>query len=112
MPGPSDVSLGSVKNSFVLSVTVAAGAALATGPSVEERTYTVPGLALGDIVTVNPPSFVAAVIVGVGRVSAVNTLAITFIATAGTPSIPAGTYLVQVDRSMYPTIAQIPTAIT
>lgn len=111
MPGPSNVSYGSVANSFVVQVTVAAGAALATGPSVEERTYTVQGLQLGDVVTVNPPSFVAAVAVGPARVSAANTLSISYLATAGTPSIPAGSYLVQVDRHSYPTQAQIPTGL-
>lgn len=108
MPGPSNVSLGSVQYSFVAQVAVVAGSALVTGPSVEERTYTVNGLQLGDVVTVNPPSFVATVAVGPARVSAANTLAISFLATAGTPSIPAGNYLVQVDRHSYPSVPQIP----
>ena len=88
MPGPSNVSIGSVQFSFVLQVAVVAGAALATGPSVEERTYTVPGLIVGDIVTVNPPSFVATVNVGQARVSAANTLSIAFLATAGKKQSP------------------------
>lgn len=108
MPGPSDHSEGSVKYSYVVQVAVVAGAALVTGPSVEERTYTVSGLLVGDVVTVNPPSFVATVAVGPARVSAANTLAISYLATAGTPSIPAGNYLVQVDRHSYPTQAAIP----
>lgn len=111
MPGPASVSIGSVANSFVLSLPVAAGAALATGPSTEERTYTVQGLLVGDVVTVNKPSFQNTIGVINARVSAANTIAITFLATAGTPSLAAETYLIQVDRHSFPSAAQIPVAI-
>lgn len=112
MPGPSGFSQGSVAFSFVLQVTVPAGAALTASTSVE-RTYTVPGLIVGDVVTVNKPSHTAGVVIGNARVSAQDTLALTFgNLTAGTPSLPASeVYLLQVDRHSYPSVAQIPTGI-
>lgn len=112
MPGPSNVSQGSVQYSFVLQFTVVAGAALTASTSVE-RTYTVPGLLVGDIATVNKPTHTAGVVIGNARVSAADTLAITFgNLTAGTPSLPASeSYLLQIDRHSYPTVTQIPTAI-
>lgn len=111
MPGPSNTALGSVAYQFVVAVPVAAGAALATGPSTEERTYNVPGLQLGDVVTVNKPTFQNTIGIVGARVSAANTLAIVFLATAGTPSLTAETYLVNVDRHSYPSTAQIPPGI-
>lgn len=112
MPGPSSVSYGSVQYSFVLQLTVVAGAAL-TASTTTARTYTVPGLIVGDIVTVNKPSHTAGVGIANARVSAADTLEITFgNYTAGTPSLPASEqYLLQVDRHGFPSAAQIPTAI-
>lgn len=112
MPGPSNIALGSVANSFVLQLTVPAGAALTASTSVE-RTYTLPGILPGDVITINKPSLTAGVVVGNARASANDQIAITFgNLTAGTPSLPASeVYLVQVDRHSYPSQAQIPTAI-
>lgn len=110
MPGPSDIALGNLQLLMVLQVAVASGAALAASTS-EERTYTVPGLQPGDIVvSVNKPTFQAGVAIANMRVSAANTLAITFgNFTAGTPTLTAETYLVIVARPENP--APQPTAI-
>jgi hypothetical protein len=111
MPGPANLAYGSVSNSFVLQVAVASGAALVANTSVE-RTYTVPGLIVGDIVTVNKPTFQAGVSIANVRVSAADTLAITFgNYGATTPTLTAENYLVQVDRHSFGTVAAIPTAI-
>ncbi len=112
MPGPSNVSTGSVANSFVLKVTVVAGAAL-TASTTTARTYTVPGLIVGDVITINKPSHTAGVGIANARVSAQDTLEITFgNYTAGTPSLPATEdYFIQVDRHSYPSVAQIPIGI-
>ena len=111
MPGPANIAIGSVANSFVVAVAVPAGAALATGPSTQERTYAVPGLIVGDVVTVQKPTFQNTIGIVGARVSAADTLAINFLATAGTPSLTAETYLVQVDRHSFQSLAQIPTGI-
>lgn len=112
MPGPASISSGSVQYSFVLKFTVVAGAAL-TASTTTTRTYTVPGLLVGDVVTVNKPSATAGVGIANVRVSAADTIEVQFgNFTAGTPSLPATEdYILQVDRSMYPTVAAIPTGI-
>lgn len=111
MPGPASLSFGNVANSFMLRVPINT-AALATGPSTTERTFTVQGLLPGDVVTLCPPSFVNTVAIGSVRVSAANTLAVNFIATAGTPTPPVGDYLLQVDRAGFDApLTQLPTAI-
>lgn len=111
MPGPSNAPIGSVAYLFVLQVPVAAGAALVANTS-EERTYTVPGLQLGDVVNVCKPTFQAAVAIANVRVSAANTLAITFgNFGAGTPTLTAENYLLSVVRHGFPTAAAIPTGI-
>lgn len=108
MPGPSNVAYGSVANHFVLSVPIPAGAQLAAGTT--ERTYTVPGLLVGDIVHVNKPTFQNTLSIGGARVSAANTLAINFV-TTGTPTLNAENYLVSVTRHSYPNVSNIPAAI-
>jgi hypothetical protein len=65
--------------------------------SIAEQTFTVTGLATNDKVTVNGPGAVGIVN---ARVSAANTLAITFSnPTAGSVTPPAGTYTVTATRS-------------
>lgn len=64
-----------------------------------EQTFTVPGLLVGDSVTVTPPSITAGVAPVCARVSATNTLAITFCnPTAGALVPAAGTYQISVMR--------------
>lgn len=111
MPGPSNLAYGSVAYSFVVQVAVAAGAALAAA-TTEERTYNVPGVILGDIITVNKPQLNAGTGVLTARASAADTIAITFInATAGPLSITASSYLIQIDRHSYPSVSAIPPGI-
>ena len=58
-----------------------------------EQTFAVPGLQVGDHVTVTPPSITAGVAPVCARVSAANTLAVTFInSTAGALVPAAGVY--------------------
>jgi hypothetical protein len=114
MPGPSTaIASGNVENFFMLQVAVPAGAAIGAATTVE-RTYTVPGLLLGDIVTVVKPQLDAGLGVVNARVSAPNTLAIQFVnATAGNVSLTASNYLLFVARSTYDNpSAQLPTAIS
>jgi hypothetical protein len=65
-----------------------------------EQTFSVPGLVVGDVVGVNPPSLQAGLAIAHARVSATDTLAIAWInATAGPLTPPSGTYLVAAVRS-------------
>ncbi len=83
---------------FAVSLTPAATSA-AIGFS--EQTFTLNGLQVGDIVVVNPPAAPgAAVDMTRARVSAPNTLALTFFESAAVANTPiAGTYLVSVIRT-------------
>lgn len=111
MPGKSDQALGNLAYHFMLSVTIPQGAAL-TASTTTTRTYTVPGLLVGfDHVTVNKPTATAGVGIANARVSANDTLEISFgNYTAGTPSLPASeNYLISVARHNYPDRASVPT---
>lgn len=112
MPGQANVALGNLANLFYLRVPVPAGAAFAAGPNTTERTYTVSGLRLGDSVFVNKPTNQSGVAIGNVRVSAADTLAISFVITNGTPTLTAEDYLLMVCRPGYdnPSV-QSPTAI-
>jgi hypothetical protein len=64
-----------------------------------EQTFTVTGLLTGDIVHVSPPSITAGVTLATARVSAANTLALTFVnPTAGSLTPAAGTHVISVVR--------------
>ena len=73
-------------------------AALGAGPSVAEQTFTVPGLNIGDIVVPIKPTLTATMFCSGGRVSAANTVALTLVATAGTPDAASETWTLLVFR--------------
>lgn len=65
-----------------------------------EQTVTVAGLTAADTVEINPPGSVAGIGIAGARVSAANTLAVTFAnLSAGTLAPPAGVYRVKAVRS-------------
>lgn len=86
---------GNTENVSVVQVTINPASVAAN--TTAEQTFTIDGLAVGDVVFVNKPSLSAGLGIAGARVSSANTLAITFINTAGSP-IDAGseTYLVGV----------------
>lgn len=64
-----------------------------------EQNFTVPGLKVGDAVSLTPPSITAGVAAACCRVSAANTLTVTFInPTAGALVPAAGAYQIQMIR--------------
>lgn len=70
-----------------------------TSVTAPTQTFTVVGLKIGDVVTVNPPSQLAGVTLTAARVSAADTLALTFAnPTAGNLVPSAGAYLISVVR--------------
>lgn len=110
---PSTVPSGNVKNEWVIAVTLSP-AAVANATSAEQ-TFTVTGLLLGDMVSVSKPTAQAGIGIVGTRVSAADTLAITFMnATAATVTPTASqVYLVRVSRvdnlsSNAPVLTQIP----
>ena len=91
------IMMGNATGIYIISASLTPASILTV--TTAEQTFTVSGLKTGDHVTVNPPSITAGTgIVGV-RVSAANTLAITFVnPTAGTLTPAAGTYTIAVKR--------------
>jgi hypothetical protein len=90
---------GDYKGTFLQDCTLAPSA-LSAGPSVGEQTFTVKGLKTTDriIYCAYQGAQTAAVAVTSARVSAANTLALTFVATAGTPTPASGVYTIGVVR--------------
>lgn len=73
-----------------------------------EQTFTVNGLKVGDFVNVNPPSITPGVSMTCARVSAANTLALTFCnPTAGSLTPDAGSYIINVMRPERQTAAAV-----
>ena len=90
--------LGNIPKQFVISVTLSP-AEVAADTSAEQ-TFTVNGLLAGDHVVVNKPTAQAGLGIVGSRVSAANTLALTFMNATGTPLTPTASqvYLVLVSR--------------
>lgn len=109
MPGPSDVSLGNVANTLLLTVTNSF--AIVNTQSGNQQTMTVKGLRLGDqISAISKTTFQAGLVIVGGDVSAADTLRVTFAnGTAGniTPTV-GDTYTVEVNR---PTNITLPSII-
>jgi|SRR6187399_2277778 len=110
MPGSSDIALGNVQLSMLLQATLSP-AEVAAATTVEQ-TFTVNGLQVGDFVLVQKPTTQAGIAVAGSRVTAANTLGITFVnSTAATAVTPTASqvYLIHVTRRENP--GDLPTAI-
>lgn len=110
---PSTVPSGNVKNEWVIGVTLSP-AAVANATSAEQ-TFTCTGLLTGDMVSVSKPTAQAGIGIVGARVSANDTLAITFMnATSATVTPTASqVYLVRISRvdnlsGSNPLLSQIP----
>jgi len=66
--------------------------------TTNEQTFSLPGLKLGDQVIVSKPTLTAGIAVCSARVSAADTLAITFVTTAVNINAPSETYTIVVIR--------------
>lgn len=67
--------------------------------STAEQSFVVTGLGADDIVTVNKPTHTSGLFIGGARVSAADTLRITFVNITGAPIVPATeTYVVSAIR--------------
>ncbi len=111
MPGGSTLPLGHVKNTFVLSVPIATAAVNAN--TTAERIFTVIGLDAGfDTVFVSKPTHQTGLGIVNARVSADDTLALTFMNNTGGGITPTTeNYLLFVARHDYPDRNSVPTAI-
>jgi hypothetical protein len=92
---PSEIPRGNTINTFVIAVLLTPTAV----PSVPlaEQTFTVKGLHLGDFIDGNKPSFQQGLAVSGYRVSAVDTVAVTYVNSSGgsiTPTAETYTFFV------------------
>jgi len=100
MTNPNTPSMGNIKGQWVMAVTLSPATVAAT--STAEQTFTVTGLAMGDMVDLQKNS---AMVPGLGivnsRVSAANTLAVTFVNTTNYVQTPAASevYFLTVTRA-------------
>jgi hypothetical protein len=96
--GPQIVTFGNIQSSFILTVSITPAATAAT--TTLEQTFTVPGLQVGDILTISPQFAISTLVtIENARVSAANTLAIAFNnSTAGSLTYPSGSYAIEVNR--------------
>lgn len=88
-------------NLFSVGVaSVALSPAIVAANTSAEQSFTVPGLKVGDSVDINKPTAQAGLIIGSCRVSAANTIAITFgnLTAAGITPTAAEVYLVRYMR--------------
>ncbi len=112
MPGPSDISLGNLQLDMLLGVTLSPVSVAAN--TTAEQTFTVNGLIVGDFVLVQKPTSQAGLGIVGARVSAANTLAVTYVNATAAPIVPTASelYLINVNRreNIDPNIA-LPTAI-
>lgn len=108
MPGPSDISRGNIALSMLLGVALTPSAVSAN--TTAEQTFTVRGLLVGDEVQVSKPTTQAGLGIVNARVSAADTLAITFSNNTGGGLTPTAgeTYTVAVNR---PTSTTLPSSI-
>lgn len=92
MPGGgSMLPYGNGKGEWVLTVTLSPSSV--AGSSTSEQTFTVTGLAMGDFVELNKPSHQVGLGITNTRVSAVNTLAVTFMNTSNNVVTPTAAEL-------------------
>lgn len=110
MPGSSDIARGNVANVFLLqSALTPVAVATITAP---EQTFTVNGLLTTDFVYVMKPTAQAGLGIAGARVTATNTLGITYVnPTVGSITPTAETYIILVVRPSNPQNS-LPTAIT
>ena len=95
---PSTIARGNLVGEWVLSVTLSPSSVAAN--TTAEETFAVLGLKMGDLVSVNKPTAQAGLGIVGTRVSAINTLAITFSNNTASPIVPTASevYAVGVKR--------------
>lgn len=89
------IGSGGTELSLIKVYTATINPAAVAATTSAEQTFSVPGLAVGDIPVVVKPSLTAGVGIGNARVSATDTLAITFVnATAGSVDPASESYTI------------------
>jgi hypothetical protein len=103
MPGPANYTQGNVAQTFVLAISLTPSAV--SSGTAAEQTFTVTGLLAGfdqiSAISYNSGAWPNLSEIASYRVSANNTLAVTFQnSTGGSLTPPSGTYLVEINRTL------------
>lgn len=108
MPGPSDIPRGNIALAMILQTSLSPAAVGAN--TTAEQTFTVNGLLPGDVVSVTKPTTQAGLGIVNSRVSAINTLAITFSNNTGGGITPTAgeAYIIELNR---PSNTTLPSAV-
>ncbi len=110
MPGQSDVMVGNAQFLMLLQATLTP--AIVATITTAEQTFRVPGLVVGDVVSVQKPTVQAGLGIVGARVTAPDTLGITFVNPTAGGLIPtaAEIYIITVIRRENPGVA-LPTGL-
>lgn len=117
-PGPATTStnntstgVGNIALDVLLGLTITPASCAAN--TTAEQTFTITGLQVGDVVNVNKPTSQAGLGVVGARVSAANTIAITFSNNTASPITPTASevYVVNVCRPMPAYVGALPTSL-
>lgn len=117
-PGPATTStnntsggIGNIALDVLLGLSISPAQVAAN--TTAEQTFTLTGLNVGDVVNVNKPTSQAGLGVAGARVSALNTIAITFINATASPITPTASevYVVNVTRPMPQYVGNLPTSL-
>ena len=108
MPGAQTLPRGNIILAGIYSLTISPASVAAN--TTAEQTFTLTGLAIGDVVSVTKPTTQAGLGIVNSRVSAVNTLALAFANTTASPIVPTAgeAYTVELNR---PENLPLPTVI-
>ena len=110
MPGKSTNVIGNIQLSTLLGPVLSPASVAAN--TTAEQTFTVLGLQVGDFVNITKPSSQAGLGIANCRVSAANTLAITFSNNTISPIVPTAGEIYTVNLDRYDSVGQpLPTAL-
>lgn len=110
MPGKSTAVIGNIQLSMLLGPTLSPVSVAAN--TTAEQTFTVNGLQLGDFVNVTKPTAQAGLGLANCRVSAANTLAITFSNNTVAAIVPTASEIYTINLDRYDSVGQpLPTSL-
>lgn len=109
MPGPTTEPHGNIILAMLLQATLSP--AIVAANTTAEQTFTINGLLVGDIASVTKPTAQAGLGIVNVRVSAANTLAITFSNNTGSGITPTASEVYIIELNRPENASNLPTAV-
>jgi hypothetical protein len=109
MPSPSTLARGNILLAGIYGLTISPASVAAN--TTAEQAFTLTGVLVGDVVSVTKPTLQAGLGIVNSRVSAANTIAITYANTTASPIVPTASELYSVELNR-PENLTLPTAVT